>query len=123
MANRHRNILATREGLVGHKTYCGWPIETDFPFVALPSVKAIRRLVMVFTATQQVLAVVMDVGPWNMHDDGYVFDTDRPKAEAGIREPGLGGPPTNKAGIDLGERVHYLLGLTTDNAFVDWEFY
>jgi len=30
-------VKATREGLVGHTTALGWTINTEFPFVALPS--------------------------------------------------------------------------------------
>lgn len=120
MALQH-TVLATREGLVGKPTSLGWIIDTVFPFVALPSTRALRRLVHLLNPANghTCLAVVMDVGPWNTHDDPYVFDTARPQAETGIDTFGR---PTNKAGIDLGERVWSLLGMV-DNATVTWEFY
>lgn len=120
MSIRH-TVKATREGLVGSKTSLGWAIDTVFPFVALPSVRALRRLVTVTNPLngKSCLAVVMDVGPWNTHDDLYVFDTSRPQAETGTD---MFGRTTNHAGIDLGERVWALLEMT-DNAQVVWEFY
>ena len=54
----------------------------------------------------------------NEHDDDYVFGNARPQAEGGIDELGR---PTNKAGIDLGERAWRQLGMI-DNAEVSWEF-
>jgi hypothetical protein len=60
----------------------------------------------------------MDVGPWNIHDDNYVFGDAQPQAESGIS---LSGKGTNKAGIDLGEYVWDYLGMT-DNGNVSWEF-
>jgi hypothetical protein len=47
-----------------------------------------------------------------------VFGGQRPQAESGIDAEGR---PTNGAGIDLGEKVWTLLGMT-DNGDVDWEF-
>lgn len=59
-----------------------------------------------------------DVGPWNTHDELYVFHGERPAAESGISVSMMG---TNGAGIDLGEAVWKALGMT-DNGLVDWEF-
>ena len=51
-------------------------------------------------------------------DDAYVFSGARPQAESGTS---LSGKGTNGAGIDLGEQVWHLLGMT-DNSLVSWEF-
>jgi hypothetical protein len=65
-----------------------------------------------------VLACVLDVGPWNEHDDDYVFGGQRPAAERGTDTRGR---LTNGAGIDLSEAVWRALGML-DNATVSWEF-
>jgi hypothetical protein len=113
-------VKATREGLVGGKTSSGYLIDTVVPFVALPSTRALGRFVRVRNPAngRSTLAVVLDVGPWNEHDDEYVYGGDRPAAERGRDTRGR---LTNGAGIDLGERVWHALGLT-DNTRVEWEF-
>lgn len=113
-------VKATREGLVGGKTSSGYVIDKVVPFVALPSVLALGRFVRITNPlnSKSTLAVVLDVGPWNEHDDGYVFNGDRPRAEFGPDERGR---TTNGAGIDLGERVWGLLQMV-DNGQVSWEF-
>lgn len=136
-------VLATREGLIGGKTSTGWKINTVVPFVALPAFAALRQWVRVRNVKAWnepdpkkwvvALALVMDVGPWNIDDDAYVFQAAtmpgnffthqpdksvRPQAESGTDKTGR---KTNGAGIDLGERVWQLLGMT-DNSEVEWEF-
>lgn len=125
-------MKATREGLVGQRTASGYVIDRVVRFVALPSTAALHRFVRVTNPlTQQAtLAQVLDVGPFNEHDDTYVFQTatapgtgdwalpTRPAAESGLSVSGHG---TNKAGIDLGEAVWVALGMT-DNTLVSWEF-
>lgn len=134
-------VKATREGLLGAKTATGYLVDEDVPFVALPSTAALRQWVKVYNpATQkQCRALVLDVGPWNEHDHGYVFQPAtwnrdgipleygvkpdyrnmvRPQAETGKDTRGR---TTNHAGIDLGERVWQLLGMT-DNSEIYWEF-
>jgi hypothetical protein len=113
-------VLATREGLAGHKTSSGYVIDDVVPFVALPSTKALHRFVRVTNPAthDSAIAIVLDVGPWNEHDDDYVFGGARPAAESGTSVSGHG---TNKAGIDLGGHVWRELGMV-DNAQVDWEF-
>lgn len=64
------------------------------------------------------IACVLDVGPFNEHDDLYVFGGERPLAERGLSVSGKG---TNHAGIDLGEKVWSELGML-DNTEVDWEW-
>ena len=113
-------VRATREGLVGQKTSIGWPIDTLVPFVALPSFKALRRAILVRNPLNGLFAeaLVLDVGPWNEHDDAYVFNGARPLAETGVSVSGHG---TNRAGIDLGEYVWHALAMI-DNGEVEWEF-
>lgn len=113
-------VKATREGLVGDQTASGYVIDRVVPFVALPSRNALGKAVKVTNpaTAKTCIAIVLDVGPFNEFDDGYVFHGDRPMAESGVSVTGKG---TNGAGIDLGERVWSLLGMT-DNTQVDWEF-
>lgn len=113
-------VKATREGLIGGKTSTGYIVDTVVPFVALPAVKALHRFVRVRNPVtgRSCLAIVLDVGPWNEHDDAYVFNGARPSAESGRDTRGR---VTNKAGIDLGERVWKLLEMT-DNTEVEWWF-
>jgi hypothetical protein len=62
---------------------------------------------------------VLDVGPWNEHDDDYVFGTARPAAELGHSVSNTG--HINGAGIDLGEAVWKALEMK-DNGEVEWRF-
>lgn len=113
-------VKATREGLVGSKTATGWIIDTERLFVALPSTRALHKRVRVMNPAngRSCEAEVLDVGPWNEHDDEYVFRGARPQAEMGVSVSGVG---TNRAGIDLGEAVWRSLGMR-DNGAVEWEF-
>ena len=67
---------------------------------------------------QFIKALVLDVGPWNINDDAYVFGSDRPQAESGKDKFGR---TTNGAGIDLGEFVWRSLNML-DNGEVEWHF-
>lgn len=127
-------VKATREGLLGGTTASGYVVDPVVPFVALPSSKALGRFVHLRNPkTGKVCyAVVLDIGPWNggkvrnkltgaitdTDDDAYVFKGERPQAEKG---KDLRGRKTNGAGIDLGEKVWKLLGMT-DNSQIEWEF-
>jgi hypothetical protein len=113
-------VKATREGLVGSVTSSGYVIDKVVPFVALPSTKAIGQFVRLTNPAngKTCIACVLDVGPWNISDTGYVFGGLRPQSETGTD---MMGRVTNGAGIDLGEKVWNLLGMT-DNGNVDWEF-
>ena len=111
---------STREGLLGQRTSSGYLIDTKVPFVALPSFAALHKFVRVTNPAngRSCLAIVLDVGPFNIHDDLYVFGNARPQAESGISVSGKG---TNGAGIDLGEYVWKALGML-DNTNVEWAF-
>jgi hypothetical protein len=113
-------VKATREGLIGDRTASGYVIDSVVPFVALPAEKAIGRFVKVLNRAtlKACYAIVLDVGPWNEHDDAYVFAGHRPQAETGTDSTGR---KTNGAGIDLGQKVWLELGMT-DNGPVEWEF-
>jgi hypothetical protein len=113
-------VKATREGLIGGRTSTGYVVEASIPFVALPSTRALHRVVKVTNplTSKSIVAIVLDVGPWNVHDDTYVFSGERPQAETGVDSFGR---PTNKAGIDLGEKVWNELGMV-DNTEVEWMF-
>ncbi len=113
-------VKATREGLAGQKTASGYRVESEVPFVALPSNAALRLWVKVTNPrnNKSIKALVLDVGPWNEKDHAYVFGGQRPSAETGIDSFGR---KTNGAGIDLGEKVWTALGMT-DNDTVEWEF-
>jgi hypothetical protein len=115
-----KTVKATREGLVGQLTASGWRIDSHIPFVALPSTKALGMFVRLINpaTAKKAFAIVMDVGPWNTHDDAYVFGELQPQAESGIDTSGR---PTNRAGIDLGDKVWSQLGML-DNTDIQWEF-
>ena len=115
------HVKATREGLIGGTTAAGLTIRTNSVFVALPSTRALWKIVRVSQGDRQCLAPVLDVGPWNEHDDEYVFGTGSPSAVSGRDERGR---ETNGAGIDLSEGVCLVLGWKPKqgSADVDWEF-
>jgi hypothetical protein len=113
-------VFATREGLPNARTSTGYRIENQVPFVALPADAALRLWVTVGYQGRAIRALVLDIGPHFEHDYGYVFGGGRPRAEAGGKDD-YGRLITNRAGIDLGEKVWMFLGLT-DNADVSWEF-
>lgn len=130
-------VTATREGLVGGKTASGYIIDTIVRFCALPTPHALGRDVQITNPLngKSCRAQVLDVGPWNIKDDAYVFqpcthaawyesmrtmgiEDVRPQSETGTD---LYGRKTNKAGIDLSESVWKALGML-DNSLVSWEF-
>lgn len=113
-------VKATREGIIGGRTATGYIIDRVVPFVALPCTKALYRFVHVRNPKtgKATLAIVLDVGPWNEHDENYVLRGARPAAESGKDTRGRF---TNGAGIDLSEHVYAAIGMT-DNGDVEWYF-
>ena len=116
-------VKCTREGLVSQLTASGHIIQVEDWFCALPSVRALRRTIKIWTddpnqyASRAYWTVpVLDVGPWNTHDDAYVFNGARPQAESGVDTRGR---PTNGSGIDLSDLVYKTLG---EPEFVWWEW-
>lgn len=126
------SVKATREGLVGGHTASGYTIDTIVRFCALPTPHALGKDVRVVNPLngKRCIAQVLDVGPWNIKDDAYVFQpvtmglttvssaVVRPQSETGTD---LYGRKTNKAGIDLSESVWRALDMK-DNGMVSWEF-
>lgn len=113
-------VKATREGLTGAVTASGYHIDNVVPFVALPAERALGKFVRLTNPLNKktAIAVVLDVGPWNIQDTAYVFDKARPQAETGTDTRGR---TTNGAGIDLGEAIWHALGML-DNGSIQWEF-
>lgn len=134
-------VKATREGIIGGKTASGYIVDLITPYVALPSPAALRQWVSLYNmlTRQGCRALVLDVGPWNVHDEAYVFQPltldhyglpitgalqpqgIRPQSESGYDMTKPVARKTNGAGIDLGERVWKALGMV-DNGLVSWEF-
>jgi hypothetical protein len=115
-----KTVKCTREGLIGVTTASGYRIDDYVPFVALPSTRAVGMFVRLRNPANNktAMAVVLDVGPWNTHDDDYVFGNLQPQAESGTDTRGR---TTNRAGIDLGEKVWAQLGME-GNSDISWEF-
>jgi len=113
-------VRCTREGRVGHVTATGHVIQKDSWFVALPATKALDRIIRLRRAGTEAFftAPVLDVGPWNTHDEAYVFGSARPQAESGVDDTGR---QTNGSGIDLSDLVFKSIGMP-DNGMVEWEF-
>ena len=112
-----QRVFATREGQIGDITATQLRIRPDSRFVALPHPRALGKLVEIRHGDRVVLAVVLDVGPWNIADAYWERDA-RPAAELGR---GAYRTPVNPAGIDLSDPVFAELGMR-DNDVVEWRF-
>jgi len=122
MPSRPIRVKSTQEGLLGDETATGYVIDKIVSFCALPSENAKWMWVEITNPAngKSTIAQVLDVGPWDEHDDAYVFHGKRPRAESGIDEFGR---VTNGSGIDLGYRVVADLGIAEgDNVDVIWKF-
>lgn len=120
--NWHKDIRATREGLINGITATGLRIREDSVFVALPSSKALWETVVIKFNERKYVATVMDLGPWNEKDEMYVWGNARPQAESGFD---MFGRKTNGAGIDLSDGLIRKMGFVPDmweNPQVDWKF-
>jgi hypothetical protein len=107
-------VIATREGLVGKKTATGHIIKEADEFVALPSREALHKNVDLFYRGTTIKSVpVKDVGPWNTKDAYWLTKGARPLAESR--------PWTNKAGIDLSNKIFRDLGVK-GNDYIYWRF-
>ncbi len=97
---------------MGRATSSGYLVDGFVPFVALPDVGALWKFVKVTNRLNNLscLAVVLDVGPGNRHDEAYVFDHDRPAMASGL-------------GISLGGRVWADLEMAEKGEReIEWEF-
>lgn len=111
-----RPVTASREGRVGSQTATGLVLAPETQGCALPSVRALHRIVEIKYQGAMIQVPVLDVGPWFEHDDGYVFGGDRPTAEIGgwpVGETNRGTkrPARNVAGIDLFDGTCAALGV------------
>lgn len=110
----------------------------NFPGCALPSVRALRKWILIRYKDNQCCSQVMDVGPWCQDDDDYVFGSDIPRAEEfkgrlcplrkGIEIPatlpdGTPCPRSNGAGLDIFPYTAKQLGIPIgENVYVEWCF-
>jgi hypothetical protein len=122
-------VKATREGLIGKTTSTGFKIDSKMPFVALPSTMALYKFIHIhcIETDRRCIAIVLDVGPWNIKDHEYVFEGKRPMSESRKKVDSVGNViegDTNGAGIDLSEAVWAALGLPLKggSTTVEWEF-
>lgn len=101
-----------------HSAYDNHMIDDDEFGVALPfHFPAPVPKVRVFAGGKSVVAVLVDVGPWNTKDPYWQTGT-RPQAETGTD---MTGRKTNHAGIDLTPATAKALGID-GKGVVDWEF-
>ena len=125
MQMQWHTVMASREGLVGHKTASGLVIKSTSMFAALPSRKALGRTIRVEYKDKVIEVPVLDVGPWNVNDE-YWIGSNRPAAERGVRLPPMSkyGRPKNKAGLDLSDAAWDALGIPRKLGveYVVWAF-
>lgn len=139
--NPWKKVFATHEE--AQKLSVGPWLGDEFPGVALPAVKALRRWVMLRHGSLWTLAQVVDVGPFCEDDDAYVLGIARPRAERlkgeacprTLADPesrasvpdGKGGfeeiKISNGAGIDLFPRTARQLKIPIgENVMLEWRF-
>lgn len=114
----------------------------NFPGIALPSVKSLKTWVILRYKGITTIGQCVDVGPWCIDDDDYVFDGKKPRAEkyqgrycplkkgstdlatvpdgnGGMREVAI----CNGAGIDIFPRVAKELQIPIgNNVVLEWAF-
>lgn len=115
-----------------------WPGDR-FPGVALPCRKALYRWIALRLGGRWTCAQVLDVGPWCVDDEAYVFGDAPPRAQVykGAKCPyrigdletsatlpdGTKVEISNGAGIDLFPATAKALGIELNmNVKLDWKF-
>jgi len=113
-----------------------------FPGIALPSSKARHRWVQLRYGDRTTFAQVVDIGPFCIDDDAYVFGTERPRAEIfkgkpckvrldSDELPTVPNPDgtkktifiSNGAGLDMFPRVARELGIPINtNVSLEWRW-
>lgn len=120
-AQKHTGVTATVFGGSSDpnvSAYDGHQITDSELGVALPArFKGARPKVRIWKGDKDVVATIVDVGPWNT-DDPYWETGARPQAESGTDKSGR---KTNKAGIDLTPAAARALGID-GKGVVDWSF-
>lgn len=119
---KQTGIIATVFGGAGDEQPSAYgDVPKDWPAkfgVALPyRFSGTRPKVRVYSRGLSALAEIVDVGPWNTHDN-YWDKAARPQAESGAD---MSGRHTNGAGIDLTPALAQALGID-GKGMVDWEF-
>jgi hypothetical protein len=134
-------LHVTRMGMVGGRTANGYRIKPNDMFVSLPSWKSLSSrngneyMVRLSANGKSVVVPVMDVGPWNRHDNfwdaerswyknlprgwpqdhaAYYEGHNKRRAEKGfVRFP---------TAVDVGDGAYWALGLKGAQAVVDVTF-
>ena len=126
----HENITATEFGGGGDDQDSAYPdidwINSATMGVALPYKwkTTPRPKVVVSGPMGETTTDVVDLGPWNLDDEGYVLGTARPMAEQQYKNGTSaqnGQVPTNDAGIDLTEPIARIVGVSGKGK-VRWKF-
>ena len=134
--NEWKRVLATHEEYQELST--GNWLGYNYPGVALPSSKALYKWIILRFKDRWTCARVMDVGPWCIDDDLYVFTGERPRAEIfkdqlvkrslidnskATLPDGTICEKSNGAGIDLFPYTAKCLGISMDeNVWVEWKW-
>jgi len=126
----HSGITATEFGGGGDDQDSAYPdvdwINDNTHGVALPYKwkDTPRPRVIVRGPAGEVETDIVDLGPWNLDDDGYVLGSARPMVETQYEEgteAENGQVPTNDAGIDLTPPVARAVGVSGKGK-VSWRF-
>jgi len=100
-------------------------IDDDTRGVALPyKWKGTRHRVVFRGPAGEVTTDIVDLGPWNLDDDGYVLRGDRPMVEQQYQdgdEAENGQIPSNDAAIDLTPPIADAVGISGKGK-VQWRF-
>lgn len=134
-------LRVTRQGMVGGRTANGHRITAKDMFVSLPSWSVLSSregreyMVRLSANGKSVVVPVMDVGPWNRHDNFWSTERERykdlpvgwPEDHAAYyegynnrrAEKGLVRYPT---AVDIGDGAYWALGLDGAQATVDVTF-
>jgi len=124
------NITATEFGGGGDDQDSAYPdidwINSSTRGVALPYKwkETPRPQVIVKGPNGEVIAEIVDLGPWNTNDPNYVLDGERPLAETQYdegTEAQNGQVPSNNAGIDLTPPIADAVGISGKGK-VSWRF-
>lgn len=113
-------------------------LGNSFPGIALPSIRALNKWVIIRYGEKWTCALVKDVGPWTVDDEEYVFGDAMPRAQILKGQPcpvkkgtelqatlpdGTLCPKSNGAGIDMFPATAIALGIKIyDNVMVEWAF-
>lgn len=132
-----KKVLCTHEE--AQRLSTGPWLGDNFPGVALPSEKALYKWIMIRCGEFLTCAQVVDVGPFCLDDDAYIFGSEKPRAQIykGQHCPmrknddetmatlpdGTPVLKSNGSGIDIfpytARQLHIAQGINTE---VEWRF-